>query len=153
MSSELIKKYRQTCYDRLYNSVTESAQACSRISGELLRTGMQPALGLLQNEFHDIHYALRDLRFIVETPVWHDNATTTVKCVQRVCHQVVNQLRGIIPARHIWNVIAPDHTNDRLYALAITPQEQEILKFRSTSQQHEAKFSARSSDELPDADT
>ncbi|KAG9655008.1 hypothetical protein KCU64_g6830, partial [Aureobasidium melanogenum] len=117
MSSELIKKYRQTCYDRPYNSVIPSSQACSRISGELLETGMQrqtacmqPALGLLQNEFHDMHYALRDLRYIVGTLVWHDNATTTVKCVQR-----------------IWNVIAPDCTNDRLYALAITLQEQQMV--------------------------
>ncbi|KAG9754295.1 hypothetical protein KCU73_g5692, partial [Aureobasidium melanogenum] len=216
MSSELVKKYRQTCYDKLYNSVIGTAQACSRISGELLVTDMQrqtpcvqPALGLLQNEFHDMHYALRDLRFIVGTPVWHDNATTTVKCVQRVCHQVVNQLRGIIPASQIWNVIASDHINDGLHALVITLQEQQmvlellilvmaffdagivvpsvihqhriyhheskrlenfldgilegvrakcamrqdILKFRSSSQQHEDKFSARSFDELPNANT
>ncbi|KAH0165046.1 hypothetical protein KCU67_g4896, partial [Aureobasidium melanogenum] len=213
---ELIKKYRQTYYDRLYNSVIGSAQACSRISGELLETSMQrqtacrqPALGLLQNEFHDMHYALRDLRFIVGTPVWHDNATITVRCVQRVCHQVVIQLRGIIPDNQIWKVIAPDHTADRLYALAITLQEQQmvlellilvmaffdagivvpsvihqhriyhheskrldnfvdgilegvrakramrqdILKLRSSSQQHGDKFSTKSSDELSAADT
>ncbi|KAH0400275.1 hypothetical protein KCU89_g5353, partial [Aureobasidium melanogenum] len=213
---ELIKKYRQTCYDRLYNSVIGSAQACSRISGELLETSMQrqttcmqPALGLLQNEFHDMHYALRDLRFIVGTRVWHDNATITVRCVQRVCHQVVIQLRGIISDNQIWKVIAPDHINDKLHALVITLQEQQmvlellilvmaffdagivvpsvihqhriyhheskrldnfldgilegvrakramrqdILKLRSSSQQHEDKFSTRSSDELPAADT
>ncbi|KAG9561405.1 hypothetical protein KCU71_g8364, partial [Aureobasidium melanogenum] len=219
MPSELIKKYRQTvpkCYNRLYNSVIGSAQACSRISDELLETGMQrqtacmqPALGLLQAEFLAMHYALRDLSFIVGTPEWHDNATTTVKCVQRVCHQVGNQLRDIIQASQIWHVVTPDHINNKIHALVITVQEQQmalelliavmafvdprinappvlrqyriyhhepkrfdnfldgvlegaqakrairqdILELRSSSQQHEDRVLARSSEELPDADT
>ncbi|KAH0260355.1 hypothetical protein KCU91_g14673, partial [Aureobasidium melanogenum] len=219
MPSELIKKYRQTvpkCYNRLYNGVIGSAQACSRISDELLETGMQrqtacmqPALGLLQAEFLAMHYALRDLSFIVGTPEWHDNATTTVKCVQRVCHQVGNQLRDIIQASQIWHVVTPDHINNKIHALVITVQEQQmalefliavmafvdprinappvlrqyriyhhepkrfdnfldgvlegaqakramrqdILELRSSSQQHEDRVLARSSEELPDADT
>ncbi|KAH0352118.1 hypothetical protein KCU81_g2016, partial [Aureobasidium melanogenum] len=116
MPSELIQKYRQTisiCYDKLYNSVIGSAQACSRISDELLETGMQrqtacmqPALGLLQSEFSAMHYALRDLQFVVGSQVWHDNATTTVKC--------------------IWHVVTPDHLADKLHALVITLQEQQM---------------------------
>ncbi|KAG9960065.1 hypothetical protein KCU61_g6955, partial [Aureobasidium melanogenum] len=219
MPSELIKKYRQTvpkCYNRLYNGVIGSAQACSRISDELLETGMQrqtacmqPALGLLQAEFLAMHYALRDLSFIVGTPEWHDNAATTVKCVQRVCHQVGNQLRDIIQASQIWHVVTPDHINNKIHALVITVQEQQmalelliavmafvdprinappvlrqyriyhhepkrfdnfldgvlegaqakramrqdILELRSSSQQHEDRVLARSSEELPDADT
>lgn len=136
MPSELIKKYRQTrpiCYDRLYNSVIGSAQACSRISDELLETGMQrqtacmqPALGLLQSEFLAMHYALRDLQFVVGSLVWHDNAKTTVKCVQRVCHQVGNQLRDVIQASQIWHVVTPDHLNDKLHALVMTLKEQQM---------------------------
>ncbi|KAH0373917.1 hypothetical protein KCU65_g235, partial [Aureobasidium melanogenum] len=199
MPSELIKKYGQTipiCYDRLYNSVIGSAQACSRISDELLESGMQrqtacmqPAVGLLQSEFSAMHYALKDLQFVVGSLVWHDNATATVKC--------------------IWHVVTPDHLNDKLHALVITLQEQQmtlellivvmaffdtsinappavrqyrvqhhepgrfdnlldgilegvaarramrqdVLELHSSNEQHEDKSSARSSEELPDADT
>ncbi|CAD0090770.1 unnamed protein product [Aureobasidium mustum] len=121
------------CYERLRNSVTGSAQACSRISDELLETSMQrqtacmqPAFGLLQAEFLVMHYTLRDLQCALGTSKWHENATVTVKCVQEVCQQVSNQFRDIIQASQIWDIVTPDHINDKLHALAITLQEQQM---------------------------
>lgn len=121
------------CYKRFWNSVIGSAQACSRISDELLETGMQrqtacmqPAFDLLQAEFLAMHYTFRDLQFVVGTSVWHDNATTTVKCVQELCQQVVYQFRDTIRASQIWNIVAHDHIIDKLHALVITLQEQQM---------------------------
>lgn len=136
MPSKLVRQYTQTVpmyYERLRNSVIGSAEACSRISDELLETRMQrqiacmhPAFSLLQTEFLAMHYILKKFQYIVETLMWHDYATTTVECVQQVCQQVANETRDMIRASQIWNVVAFDHINDRLHASVVTLQEQQM---------------------------
>jgi hypothetical protein len=134
MPSELIARHRTTvvgCYKRLNNSVIGSAGACLGISNEIRDAGthntcMHPAIGLLQSEFYAMHDALKDLQFILQTPVWHDNATTTVKHVQEAVQKIAYQVRDVIRRNQIWTVITPDWLNDRLHALAISLQKQQM---------------------------
>jgi hypothetical protein len=134
MPSELIARHRTTvarCYKRLSNSVIGSAGACLGISNgirdaNMYNTCMHPAIGLLQSEFCAMHDALKDLQFILDTRIWHDNATTTVKHVQEAIQKVAYQVRDVIRKKQIWTVITPDWMNDRLHALAISLQEQQM---------------------------
>jgi hypothetical protein len=134
MPSELIKRHEITvsrCYKRLSNSVIGSAWACLGISNEINDVGMHytcmhPAFGLLQSEFCAMHNALKDLPFILDTPVWHMNATMTVKRVQEAVQKVAYQVQDVIRRSQIWTVVAPDYVNDRLHSLAISLQEQRM---------------------------
>jgi hypothetical protein len=134
MPSKLIERYKKTapmCYKRLSNSVAGSAQACVGISNELNDVGMQiscmhPALNLLGTEFYAMYSALKDLQFVLDSPVCHGNVTKTIKCVQEVCHKVADQVRDIVQGSNIWSVVASDDINDRLHALAISLQEQQM---------------------------
>jgi hypothetical protein len=100
MPSELTARHRATvarCCKRLSNSVIDSAGACLGMSNEIRdigmhKTCMHPAIGLLQSEFCAMHNALKDLQFILDTPVWHDNAITTVKYVQEAVQNVAYQV-------------------------------------------------------------
>jgi hypothetical protein len=115
----------------LSNSVIGSAWACLGISNEINDVGMHytcmhPAFGLLQSEFCAMHNALIDLPFILDTPVWHMNATMTVKRVQEAVQKVAYQVQDVIRRSQIWTVVAPDYVNDRLHSLAISLQEQQM---------------------------
>jgi len=119
------------CYQRLRNSVDGSAQACVVISNELRDVGMltacmHPALDHLENEFYAMYSALKDIRCVLDSPVCHDNARTTVKYVQAMCQQVADQVRDVTRRAETWTVVAPDCTNDKLRALAISLQEHQM---------------------------
>jgi hypothetical protein len=119
------------CYQRLSNSVAGSAQVCMAISNELRDGGMllacmHPALNFLGNEFYAMYSALKDMRCVLDSPVCHDNARMTVKCVQTMCQQVADQVRDVTQRAETWTVLAPYCTNDKLHALAISLQEHQM---------------------------
>jgi len=134
MPSILVQRYKNTvpaCYNRLKNSVAGSAQACMDISRSLGHPGgnaacTRAALDLLSCEFLGIHEVFQDLVSMVDDTIWHENAMTTVKHTQKVCQQVADQARDIVRRTHNWTVVVPDHINDKLHALAISLQEQQI---------------------------
>jgi hypothetical protein len=112
-------------------SVSGSAWACLGISNELRDAGMQftcmhSVYELLESEFRTMQKALNDIKCIDGTPIWHDNAATTIKCVQEACHKVAAQVRDTIQGHQMWSVVAPDQMYDGLYALAISLQEQQM---------------------------
>ncbi|KAG9516855.1 hypothetical protein KCV07_g6567, partial [Aureobasidium melanogenum] len=157
MSSELIKKYRQTCYDRLYNSVIGSAQACSRISGELLETSMQRQTAYNQiwkviapdhinDKLHALVITLQEQQMVLELLIlvmaFFDAGIVVPSVIHqhRIYHHESKRLENFLDG--ILEGIRAKHA-----------MRQDILRLSSSSQQCEDKCSTRSSDELPAADT
>lgn len=134
MPSELIRRHRTTislCHKRLQNSVIGTAYACLAISNEIRDSGMEytylhSSFRLLESEFCAMYNVLKDVPFILDTMVWDHNASTTVRRVQEVCQQVAWQVRDVMRRSQVWVVVAPDHVGDRLNALAVLLQEQQM---------------------------